>query len=142
MHYEIATLPGDKAQGGKLPRAILRFIVRAVSDRDEPAGLDGFYELCVTLIVDARLGARARDKALRLEEGVKIGFEPGFGSPYQADALVLKLPKSSSLNPRYERRTLRITTNQPFGEWDKIFPDQPVTLANIDRPSTTPRSSK
>jgi DNA replication protein DnaC len=24
---------------------------------------------------------------------------------------------------RYERRSMLITANQPFGEWDKIFPD-------------------
>ena len=26
-----------------------------------------------------------------------------------------------------------ITTNQPFGEWAKIFPDPAMTLASIDR---------
>ena len=26
-----------------------------------------------------------------------------------------------------------ITANQPFGEWGKIFPDQAMTLASIDR---------
>ena len=26
-----------------------------------------------------------------------------------------------------------ITANQPFGEWGKIFPDQAMTLAAIDR---------
>ena len=34
---------------------------------------------------------------------------------------------------RYEQRSLLITANQPFGEWDKIFPDQAMTLAAIDR---------
>jgi DNA replication protein DnaC len=34
---------------------------------------------------------------------------------------------------RYERRSIMITANQPFGEWDKIFPDQAMTLAAIDR---------
>jgi len=34
---------------------------------------------------------------------------------------------------RYERRSMLITANQPFGEWDKIFPDQAMTLAAIDR---------
>jgi DNA replication protein DnaC len=33
---------------------------------------------------------------------------------------------------RYERRSLLITANQPFGEWGKIFADQAVTLATID----------
>ena len=34
---------------------------------------------------------------------------------------------------RYERRSMLITANQPFGDWGKIFPDQAMTLAAIDR---------
>jgi DNA replication protein DnaC len=34
---------------------------------------------------------------------------------------------------RYEQRSLLITANQPFGEWGKVFPDQAMTLAAIDR---------
>jgi hypothetical protein len=34
---------------------------------------------------------------------------------------------------RYERRSMLITANQPFGEWGKIFPYQAMTLAAIDR---------
>ncbi len=34
---------------------------------------------------------------------------------------------------RYERRSMLITANQPFGEWGKIFPDPAMTLASIDR---------
>ncbi|MBE7158604.1 MAG: ATP-binding protein, partial [Rhodospirillales bacterium] len=34
---------------------------------------------------------------------------------------------------RYERRSLLITANQPFGEWHRIFPDQVMTLAAVDR---------
>ena len=34
---------------------------------------------------------------------------------------------------RYERRSILITANQPFGEWGKIFPDQAMTLAAIDQ---------
>ena len=33
----------------------------------------------------------------------------------------------------YERRSLLITANQPFGEWERIFPDQAMTLAAVDR---------
>jgi DNA replication protein DnaC len=28
---------------------------------------------------------------------------------------------------------LLVTANQPFGEWGKIFPDQAMTLALVDR---------
>ena len=34
---------------------------------------------------------------------------------------------------RYERRSLLITANQPFGDWGKIFPDPAMTVAAIDR---------
>ncbi len=43
---------------------------------------------------------------------------------------------------RYERRSLLITANQPFGESGKVFPDPAMTVAAIDRPSTTRSSSR
>ncbi len=37
------------------------------------------------------------------------------------------------ISARYERRSILITANQPFGEWDKVFPDKAMTLAAVDR---------
>ena len=37
------------------------------------------------------------------------------------------------IGTRYERRSMLITANQPFGEWGKVFPGQAMTLAAIDR---------
>jgi DNA replication protein DnaC len=37
------------------------------------------------------------------------------------------------IGARYERRSLMVTANQPFGEWNKVFPDQAMTLAAVDR---------
>ncbi len=37
------------------------------------------------------------------------------------------------ISTRYERRSLLITANQPFGEWGRIFPDPAMTLAAVDR---------
>ena len=37
------------------------------------------------------------------------------------------------ISARYERRSMLITANQPFGEWGRIFPDHAMTLAAIDR---------
>ncbi len=34
---------------------------------------------------------------------------------------------------RYETGSLIVTANQPFAEWDQIFPDQMMTVAAIDR---------
>jgi DNA replication protein DnaC len=37
------------------------------------------------------------------------------------------------ISARYERRSVLITANQPFGEWNRIFPDPAMTLAAVDR---------
>ena len=37
------------------------------------------------------------------------------------------------ISARYEQRSMLITANQPFGQWDAIFPDRGMTLAAIDR---------
>ena len=37
------------------------------------------------------------------------------------------------ISARYEQRSMLITANQPFGQWETIFPDRVMTLAAIDR---------
>ncbi len=37
------------------------------------------------------------------------------------------------ISARYERRSVLITANQPFGEWNRVFPDPAMTLAAVDR---------
>ncbi|MFO7856296.1 MAG: IS21-like element helper ATPase IstB, partial [Paracoccaceae bacterium] len=37
------------------------------------------------------------------------------------------------ISARYERRSVLITANQPFGEGNRIFPDPAMTLAAVDR---------
>lgn len=37
------------------------------------------------------------------------------------------------ISARYERRSLLINANHPFGEWGKVFPDPAMTLAAVDR---------
>jgi len=37
------------------------------------------------------------------------------------------------ISARYERRSMLITANQPFGEWGRVFPDPAMTLAAVDR---------
>ena len=34
---------------------------------------------------------------------------------------------------RYERRSILITSNQPFTAWDEIFPNSSMTVAAVDR---------
>ena len=33
------------------------------------------------------------------------------------------------ISARYERRSLLITANQPFGDWNKVFPDETTAVA-------------
>ena len=37
------------------------------------------------------------------------------------------------ISARYENRSLLITANQPFGDWNKVFPDPAMTLAAVER---------
>lgn len=37
------------------------------------------------------------------------------------------------ISARYEMRSILLTANQPFGQWNKIFPDPAMTLAAVDR---------
>jgi len=37
------------------------------------------------------------------------------------------------ISARYEHRSILITASQPFGEWNRIFPDPVMTLAAVDR---------
>lgn len=37
------------------------------------------------------------------------------------------------IGKRYERRSMLITANQPFAEWNKVFPDPAMTIAAVDR---------
>ena len=37
------------------------------------------------------------------------------------------------ISARYERRSMLTTANQPFGEWNRVFPDPAMTLAAVDR---------
>ena len=34
---------------------------------------------------------------------------------------------------RYERRSLLVTSNQPFSEWDNVFSTSAMTVAAVDR---------
>jgi DNA replication protein DnaC len=37
------------------------------------------------------------------------------------------------ISARYERRSIAITANQPFGNWNRIFPDPAMSLTAVDR---------
>jgi DNA replication protein DnaC len=55
--------------------------------------------------------------------------DPCFVRKDQAETSVL----FELIAARYERRSLMITANRPFGEWTRIFPDAAMTPAAVDR---------
>lgn len=50
------------------------------------------------------------------------------GNAYRAGTGLFEL-----IAARYERRSLMVTANQPFGEWTSVFQDAAMTLAAVDR---------
>jgi DNA replication protein DnaC len=92
------------------------------------------------------LFARTTDLVQRLQVARReLALEPAIAKLDRYDLLVLDdityVSKDQAetsvlfelIAARYERRSLLITANQPFGEWGRIFPDQAMTLAAIDR---------
>ena len=71
------------------------------------------------------------DIAAGLSEGCDLLILDDFAyvSKDQAETSVL----FELISARYERRSLLITANQPFGDWNKVFPDPAMTLAAVDR---------
>lgn len=53
----------------------------------------------------------------------------GYASKDQAETSVL----FELIAERYERRSLIVTCNQPFSEWNQIFPNAAMTIAAVDR---------
>ena len=66
---------------------------------------------------------------LALAAAIDILDDIAYISKDQAETSVL----FELISARYERRSMLITANQPFGDWNRIFPDPAMTLAAIDR---------
>ena len=56
--------------------------------------------------------------------GIETPSSLGFASPFE---------RSSDIAERYERRSLGITSNLVFSEWERIFANPMATAAAIDR---------
>lgn len=52
-----------------------------------------------------------------------------YASKDQAETSVL----FELISARYERRSLLVTANKPFGDWGQVFPDPAMTVAAVDR---------
>ena len=77
----------------------------------------------------AGVGEQGRSRRRLLARDPRAAQEADGAQQDQAETSVL----FELIAARYERRSMMITANQPFGEWGKISPDQAMTLAAIDR---------
>jgi DNA replication protein DnaC len=115
--------------------------VSQAHELDHPGGLDGERRMVdfnehtwTTDLVQKPLIAR---RELKLEAAINrldrfdllILDDLAYVTKDQAETSVL----FELISARYERRSMLITANQPFGEWNKVFPDPAMTLAAIDR---------
>lgn len=97
------------------------------------AGYHVFYTRTTDLV--QRLQAARRDLALpalmtKLDRYDCIILDDiGYARKDQAETSAL----FELIAGRYERRSLIITCDRPFAEWDSIFPDKTMTVAAIDR---------
>jgi hypothetical protein len=78
--------------------------------------------------VHVRFGGRGReDLRPRRPQGVP---SPTQHIPFEAEAANLFFQLVSS---RYERASVLVTSNKPFGRWGEVFGDATVAAAMIDR---------
>ncbi|WP_141576484.1 IS21-like element helper ATPase IstB [Actinomadura sp. WMMA1423] len=84
----------------------------------------------VSRLADAHAAGRLHDELTRLARVlVLIVDEVGY-IPFEAEAANLFFQLVSS---RYERASLIVTSNKPFGRWGEVFGDDVVAAAMIDR---------
>ncbi len=84
----------------------------------------------VTRLTDAHRAGRLPAELTRLRRyGLIIVDEVGY-LPFEQDAANLFFQLVSS---RYERASLIVTSNKPFGRWGEVFGDDVVAAAMIDR---------
>src|SRR4051794_4059281 len=120
----------------ELAERATRRIARHLAEAGLPPGKT-LYRVLFTRTTDLvqKLQAARRDLSLpatlaKLDKfDCLILDDLGYVRKDQAETTVL----FELIAERYERRSLVITCNQPFGEWGQIFPDPAVTVAAIDR---------
>jgi DNA replication protein DnaC len=99
--------------------------------------IENGYRALFTRTTDLVQRLQVERQALRLETAISkldrfdllILDDISYVTKDQAETSVL----FELIASRYERRSLAITANQPFGEWNKVFPDPTMTVAAIDR---------
>ena len=102
-----------------------------------PALVENGWKVLFTRTTDLVQKLQVARRELALEAGINrldrfdllILDDLAYVTKDQAETSVL----FELISARYERRSILLTANQPFGEWGKVFPDPAMTLAAIDR---------
>jgi DNA replication protein DnaC len=84
----------------------------------------------VDRLADAHHGGRLQDELRRLTRYPLVVVDEVGYIPFEPEAANLFFQLVSS---RYERASLIVTSNKPFGRWGEVFGDDVVAAAMIDR---------
>ena len=84
----------------------------------------------VTRLADAHHTGRLQDELKRLGRYPLLVIDEVGYIPFEPEAANLFFQLVSS---RYERASLIVTSNKPFGRWGEVFGDEVVAAAMIDR---------
>jgi DNA replication protein DnaC len=84
----------------------------------------------VNLLAEAHAAGRLQPELVRLGRYPLLVIDEVGYIPFQAEAANLFFQLVSS---RYERASLIVTSNKPFGRWGEVFGDDVVAAAMIDR---------
>jgi DNA replication protein DnaC len=84
----------------------------------------------VTRLADAHHAGRLQDELRRLGRYPLLVIDEVGYVPFEPEAANLFFQLVSS---RYERASLIVTSNKPFGRWGEVFGDEIVAAAMIDR---------
>jgi DNA replication protein DnaC len=84
----------------------------------------------VNLLADAHAAGRLQAELVRLGRYPLVVVDEVGYIPFEAEAANLFFQLVSA---RYERASLIVTSNKPFGRWGEVFGDDVVAAAMIDR---------
>jgi DNA replication protein DnaC len=84
----------------------------------------------VTRLADAHAAGQLQAELVRLGRYPLIVVDEVGYIPFEAEAANLFFQLVSA---RYERASLIVTSNKPFGRWGEVFGDDVVAAAMIDR---------
>src|SRR5262249_24646138 len=84
----------------------------------------------VARLADAHHAGRLQGDLVRLARSPSLAIDEVGYTPFDPEAATLF---SQLVSSRYERASLIVTSNKPFGRWGEVFGDDVVAAAMIDR---------